>query len=46
LNPISFPRPMVRRPNVEVTVELDLIRYFPDDKAINAALRTLIAEPT
>ncbi|MEA2489868.1 MAG: hypothetical protein QOH21_1660 [Acidobacteriota bacterium] len=28
----------------QVSVELDLIRYFPDDEAINAALRTLIAE--
>jgi hypothetical protein len=45
-NPIPFPRPMMRRPDVEVSVELDLIRYFPDDEAINAALRTLIAEST
>jgi hypothetical protein len=27
-----------------VSVELDLMRYFPDDEAINAALRTLITE--
>lgn len=28
----------------QVSVELDLTRYFPDDASINAALRTLIDE--
>jgi uncharacterized protein len=43
-NPIPFPRPQLSTAEIQVSVELDILRYFPDDEAINAALRTLIAE--
>jgi uncharacterized DUF497 family protein len=42
---VPVPRPIFSPiAALQVSVELDLIRYFPDDEAINAALRTLIAE--
>jgi hypothetical protein len=39
------PRPVFApMPDTQVSVELDLIRYFKDSDAVNAALRMLIAE--
>lgn len=42
---VPVPRPIFApSADTQVSVELDLTRYFPSDEAINAALRTLIAE--